>query len=257
MSTRHGSFVWYELMTVDAPSAEAFYRRVVGWEAVPAPPSGTPYTLFQTKGTPVAGLFVLPESIQKAGARPAWVGYIAVEDVDRSAGQVTALGGVIHRPPEDIPGVGRFAVAADPQGAIFVLFRGSSDMPAAPPMIETPGYIGWRELMTADREAGFDFYAKLFGWTKSAAIDLGEWGTYQLFAIGEETVGGMMTKQPEIPVSYWSYYLRVESVTAAVERVQSGGGVILAGPREVPGGQWIIQGTDPQGAVFALVSAKA
>jgi predicted enzyme related to lactoylglutathione lyase len=66
-----------------------------------------------------------------------------------------------------------------------------------------------------------------------------------------------MTKPKEnpAPVPYWSYYIFVPSVTAAVEKIRSGGGQVLRGPMEVPGGQHIVQAMDPQGALFCLVSA--
>ena len=54
---------------------------------------------------------------------------------------------------------------------------------------------------------------------------------------------------------YWNYYIFVPSVTAAADRINAGGGKVLMGPMEVPGGRHIVQGLDPQGALFCLVSA--
>jgi uncharacterized protein len=70
----------------------------------------------------VGGLMPIPEDARAAGARPRWMGYIAVDDVDVYAARVNAVGGSVHRAPRDIPGVGRFAVVADPHGAGFMLF---------------------------------------------------------------------------------------------------------------------------------------
>ncbi|MDR3774155.1 MAG: VOC family protein, partial [Terracidiphilus sp.] len=58
------------------------------------------------------------------------------------------------------------------------------------------------------------------------------------------------------PVSCWNFYFNVDSIKAAVQRVQSGGGKALYGPAQVPGGGWIINGQDPQGAMFSLVSSQ-
>jgi hypothetical protein len=58
-------------------------------------------------------------------------------------------------------------------------------------------------------------------------------------------------------VSGWNFYFCVDSIKAAVERVKSGGGKIVNGPTQVPGGGWIIQGQDPQGAMFSLVGSHA
>jgi hypothetical protein len=55
-----------------------------------------------------------------------------------------------------------------------------------------------------------------------------------------------------VPVPFWLYYFSIGDIDAAAERVKAGGGQILEGPLEVPGGSWIARCTDPQGAIFAL-----
>ena len=60
----------------------------------------------------------------------------------------------------------------------------------------------------------------------------------------------------QTPASFWLYYVNVDALDPAVERIKSKGGQIVNGPNEVPGGQWIVQALDPQGAVFALVAPK-
>ena len=189
------------------------------------------------------------------GARPMWMGYIGVDDVDAFAQRVTAAGGAVRRPPEDIPGVGRFAVVADPDGAGFMLFRGVGEMPA-PAAGGTAGHIGWHELHAGNGERAFAFYSGLFGWTKAEAMDMGPMGVYQLFATGGAPVGGMMTKTADMPMPAWLYYFNVDAVDAAMARVKDAGGQVVNGPMEVPGGSWIAQCTDPQGAMFAMVGAK-
>ena len=149
----------------------------------------------------------IPDEAKAKGARPGWHGYIGVADVDKSAQALKAGGGTIHRPPEDITGVGRFAVVSDPQGAMFYLFtpKGMEEGPEVP--METVGHIGWRELMTSDLDAAFAFYADQFGFTKDTAMDMGEMGTYQIFRSGGEPVGGMMKRPPQvpIPIGYTTY----------------------------------------------------
>ena len=82
---------------------------------------------------------------------------------------------------------------------------------------------------------------------------MGEMGTYQVFAIDGQQAGGMMNKPPQVPVPAWIFYFTVDDINAATERVKAGGGTVLLGPMEVPGGSWMIQAQDPQGAMFALV----
>jgi hypothetical protein len=89
-------------------------------------------------------------------------------------------------------------------------------------------------------------------------MDMGPAGVYRIFNEGDHKQmgdGGMMTKAPEFPVSSWSFYFNVDSIKAAIERVKSGGGKIINGSMQVPGSSWIIQGQDPQGAMFSLVSS--
>jgi predicted enzyme related to lactoylglutathione lyase len=190
------------------------------------------------------------------GVPPCWSGYVGVDDVDAYATRVTAAGGKLLREAQDIPGVGRFAVVADPYGAAFNLFKGSSAETPAPKVAGTPGYIGWHELHAGDGVGAFAFYSGLFGWTKGDAMDMGPQGVYQLFAINGIPVGGMMTKAAEVPQPFWQYYINVATMDAAVARVTAGGGKILMGPHQVPGGSWIVNCTDPQGAVFALVAPQ-
>ena len=84
-------------------------------------------------------------------------------------------------------------------------------------------------------------------------------GTYRIFDEGDHKQmgdGGMMTKPPHVPVSCWNFYFKSTRSVAAIERVKAGGGKVLNGPMQVPGGGWIINGQDPQGAMFSLVSNK-
>ncbi|WP_307437049.1 VOC family protein [Labrys monachus] len=250
-----GTFVWYELMTSDMKAAEAFYRDVIGWDAADSGLPGMSYTLFSANGTPVCGLTTVQADAAAMGARPGWIGYVGADDVDATAARIEELGGKVLRAPDDIPGIGRFAVAADPHGAVFCLFKGQGEGPAMPAM-GTPGHFGWRELHAGDGPAAFDFYAELFGWTKGAAMDMGPMGVYQIFGRNGVDLGGIMTKAPHIPMPFWLYYVHVADIDAAGARVAAKGGQVVFGPQEVPGGLWILQCRDPQGEMFALVGAR-
>lgn len=257
MSDFHGHFVWYELMTSDLPGAEAFYRALVGWGIDGADMDAAPYSLVQVGDAQVAGMLEIPPVLQATGRQPSWSGYIGVDDVDAMSARVLQAGGKIHRPGTDIPDVGRFAVVADPQGAPFVLFAPTpGDLPTRPAP-GTTGTIGWHELAAMEWQGAFEFYASLFGWTRGRAIDMGEFGIYQLFEIGGVAVGGVMTKAPDQPAPGWLYYIQVDAAGAAAQRVRELGGSVTSGPHQVPGGSWVVQGVDPQGARFALVSAVA
>ena len=119
------------------------------------------------------------------------------------------------------------------------------------------GQTGWHELYAADPATGFAFYADMFGWTKGEAHNMGEMGVYQLFNNQDGQVGGMMRKPPQVPHPAWLYYFRVADIDKAADTVKKDGGQVQMGPMQVPNGEWIVQGTDPQGAVFAVVAKKA
>jgi hypothetical protein len=112
--------------------------------------------------------------------------------------------------------------------------------------------VSWHELATTDREGAWAFYSDLFDWQKTDAMDLGEMGTYQMFGRGAHPLGGLFDKPPQIPVPNWLPYVLVPDVAAVLERVKAGGGQVLNGPMEVPGGDLIAQCMDPQGAPFAI-----
>lgn len=254
MFTQKGRFGWYELMTSDTKAAGRFYSGVVGWTTKEMPSNnGMEYTTFNIGNVGIAGMLTIP-------GHAAWIGYIAVDDVDAHAQKIVEAGGKLLRPIADVPGMLRFAVMSDPQGAAIVVFTPNPAMPSSErPAPSTPGTIGWHELYTTDLEAGFDFYAKLFGWTKVSDMDMGSMGTYRILDQGDHKEmgdGGMMRKGPEIPMPCWNFYFNVDSIRAAVQRVEAGGGKVVNGPMQVPGDLWIIQGTDPQGAMFSLVSDK-
>ncbi len=255
MSKSPNPFVWYELITTDGEAAEAFYRAVIGWTSQDSGHPEMRYALMKAGEQNIAGIMTMPPEMCDLGGGPGWIGYVGVEDVEAATHKVKDAGGAVRRQPDDIPGVGRFSVVADPQGAVFVLFQPhGGDAPPAP--MGTPGHIGWRELYAADGPSAFDFYASQFGWTKAEAMDMGPMGVYQLFAAGGDPIGGMMTKPDNIPAPFWLYYINVPELDAAIARVNANGGRITFGPEEVPGGAWIAHGMDPQGAMFALVSMR-
>lgn len=252
------NFIWYELMTTDLDAAQAFYKNVVGWDTESWDGAGTRYVLLKPTGSDrgIGGMMTLPAEAAAMGAPSMWVGYVYADDVDARTESIRAAGGSVQREPADIPEVGRFSVVSDPQGAMFMLLapRGENLPPLAMSVL---GNVGWRELYAGDGATALDFYTRQFGWTKGEALDMGSMGTYQLFHAGsDEAAGGIMTKPAEMPVPAWIFYFVVGNIDDAVSRVEAGGGKIINGPMEVPGGAWVVQAVDPQGAMFALVGNR-
>jgi predicted enzyme related to lactoylglutathione lyase len=258
VSATTGNFVWYELMTTDAKGAEEFYNHVVGWQAKESGnPGGVPYKLFAVGDAPVAGLMQLQPDMLANGMKPAWVGFIGVDDVDAYAKRIEQAGGKLHGPPRDIPTVGRFVAAADPQGAGFLLFKGLQNMTPTRPAEGTPGTVGWHELSANDETSAWPFYRDLFGWKEDSTMDMGPQGVYRMFNNGGAPMGAVMTRdQSKSPVPFWLYYFNVDDIDAATARIKEKNGQVIMGPHPVPGDIWIVLGVDPQGAIFSLVGPR-
>jgi uncharacterized protein len=255
-----GSFVWHELLTSDLDGARDFYAAVAGWRVEDSGMPGMRYLLGHAGAVPVCGLMAFPEGCLEASLdeseRTGWLGYVGVPDVEAAAEQVRQAGGAIRREPDDIPGIGRFAIAADPEGTVFILFRPSAPPPSERPAPGTPGLFAWNELHARDGETALAFYAGLLGWQKMEAVDMGAMGTYQCFGLDGVAIGGAFS-DPSAAKPHWLHYVAVEDIDAGAARVTKAGGTVAAGPHPVPGGAWIIHARDPQGGAFALVGPRA
>ena len=258
MANQHGNFIWYELMTSDADAAQDFYGAVLGWNFFNEDGNPEGYRHFEVQGKYVGGVLLLTDEMTKGGARPCWMGYIAVDDVDGAAKSIKDAGGSIHREPWDIPNVGRMAFVADPQGVMFYIMKDDSDTASEAFAATEPmdGHCAWNELATNDPDAAVDFYTGQFGWKQEEDMDMGPMGKYQFFHHGPGMVGAVMRKPDEMPMSAWTYYFRVPDIDSAVEAIKAKGGQILLEPSEIPGGEFQVNAMDPQGAAFALVGKR-
>jgi hypothetical protein len=256
VSTLLGRPLWYELMTTDMKGAETFYKNVVGWSASAFEGSPMPYTTFNKSGqVPVAGLMTKPDEVQ---APPFWAMYVGVPKIEEAVTHIKRLGGSEMSPVIDIPTVGRMQMVKDPQGAAFYIYQ-PAKTDQQPEKAAEVGEASWHELMTTDAPAAMKFYQEVFGWQPSETMDMGPMGKYHMFNRPHGMIGGMMNKPPElanVPPN-WQIYFLVPDINAAVERIKANGGQILNGPMEVPGGDWVLNGMDPQGAAFSLHARKA
>ena len=253
----HGRFVWYELMTTDPTAAKAFYPPVIGWSTKAYPSPDMAYTLWMRGETGIGGLMALSDDARKMGAPPHWMAYVGTDDIAATTARAMGLGAKTIVPPTEIPTVGSFAVLADPQGAAFALLQPISQerTPDAPPAL---GDFSWHELATTDYKAAFAFYKTLFGWEETGQHDMGPLGIYFMFGRGGRTLGALFNKPAQMPgPPHWLLYARVADAHKAATSVKALGGQVLNGPMEVPGGDWIAQCADPQGAMFAVHQTKA
>jgi len=252
MPNRHGEFIWYELITPDPDGAKEFYDAVMGWDVGPPSDDDMAYREIRTGGGHAGGMMQLSDEMASHGARPTWLGYIGVDDVDQSVASIEQGGGKTLMPAFDIPNVGRIALVADPQGVPFYVMRGASEETSNAFSPTETGHCSWNELATSDQAAALDFYTSRFGWAKGDVMPMGDMGDYQFITHHGVMLGAMMTAAPGNP-SRWRFYFRVPDVDVAKQSVEAGGGTVIHGPQEVPGGDRILIGTDPQGAEFAVV----
>jgi uncharacterized protein len=258
MANQHGDFIWYELMTTDADAAADFYGKVVGWSAKDSGMPGMDYRLLNSGTHDVAGLMGLTPEMTAGGAQPGWVGYVGVDDVDKMAASISDGGGAIHMEPQDVPGVGRMAMVADPQGAAFYVMRGTAEEKSMAFASDMPrvGHCAWNELSTTDQAGAHHFYRTRFGWVKDGEMDMGPMGKYDFLRHGDGMIGAIMPQMPQMPVSAWTYYFRVADIDAAHATIEANGGTITQAPIEIPGGDFSMCAVDPQGASFALVGSR-
>lgn len=253
-----GSYIWYELMTTDADGAKAFYDSVVGWNVESQSQFPNGYRMIgRSDGGFAGGVLPLTDEMQQHGARPTWLGYIYVPDVDASVASIERGGGKALMPAFDIPNIGRVAMVADPQGAPFYIMKPAppANDPNAKSDVFSPSEqqrVGWNELSTSDPAAARSFYTGQFGWDDGEFMDMGDMGEYRFLDHGGTRIGALCGVMPG-GQSKWRYYFRVPSIAAAKSAAEQHGGTINMGPHQVPTGDFIIIGTDPQGAEFALV----
>ena len=252
MRNQHGDFIWYELMTGDPAAAKRFYDPVAGWTIESQPSGDMDYRMIDTGDGLVGGTLTLTKDMREHGAKPTWLGYVGVDDVDATLAKIEAEGGRTLMPANDIPDVGRIAMAADPQGNPFYVMRGSVDQVSTSFAPDKAGHTAWNELVTSDLEAAKRFYPTVFGWTLGDVMPMGEMGDYQFIDHGGRMIGAMMKAPPGAPTG-WGFAFHNRDVDAAAARIKELGGIVRDGPMEVPGDQRVVMASDPEGVPFMLV----
>lgn len=254
------SFIWYELMTDDADAAAAFYGSVTGWTIVASdPPSPMDYRMIRRQdGGTTGGVLPLTADMKQHGARPAWVPYLAVADVDAAVAAIVADGGKALMPRTDIA-EGSFAMVTDPFGTPFYLMKPTPAPGATPSTAFTPDQPGtarWNELASPDRDGAKAFYAKHFGFAFDRSMPMGAIGDYCFMERDGVTYGAIMQRQEDNGPPVWLTYFGVTDGLGAKDVIAAAGGTVLRGPNEIPGGEYSTIALDPHGAVFGVVGPK-
>lgn len=258
-------FIWYDLTTSDPDAASAFYEPIVGWKFMrdPEPTEGVDYRhIIRHDGKGNGGVLKIDEGMTAMGAIPHWIGYLFTPDLDATVAAVVADGGKAIIPKITID-EGSFALLLDPWG---VPHYAMTPTPADPDAKSdafhpsAPQHISWNELACPDPAAAKAFYARHYGFEFKDSMPPGPMGSYDFISIGEDHIGAVM-KRPEsapaqTPAGWWNFYIRVEDIDVAAAQVTALGGQLQFDPQEVPTGDWVLHGFDPQGAHFAMVGAR-
>lgn len=265
MTKPAGSFIWYELMTTDADAAAKFYGSVVGWKiparAAQLPADARDYrSILRSDGGHAGGVLQLTDAMCAGGARPVWLGYLSVKDVDATTAAIERDGGRVVMPKMSLP-VGDIAMVMDSAGSPLYVMKpipppGNPDAASDVFDPDASQRVRWNELSSPDLERAKAFYSRHFGFEFKDKMSMGPMGDYWFIHHGGQRLGGMMQQPAQSPGGGWLFYFGVDSVLSAHRAIIAGGGRVLREPHEVPGGGWIVMATDPQGAAFGITGPK-
>jgi predicted enzyme related to lactoylglutathione lyase len=246
-----GKVIFAELVTPDLAAAKQFYGGLFGWTFRDIQSGKAEYAAASLDGHPVAGLIHKEFSTAERG-QPAWLSFIAVRDVDATKNMAVQHGARVLLAPHTLPGRGRQAVLADPQGAVFAVLASSSGDP--PDVLAEPGEWIWSSLITRDPDAGAAFYQTLFDY-EVFALPADEGAQHLLFATdnyARASANSWPANKPNIH-PHWLNYVRVEDADKTAAKAVALGGRILVEPRLDRHGGKVAVIADPTGAAFGLL----
>ncbi|MGA5821664.1 VOC family protein [Kitasatospora sp. NPDC094028] len=226
---------WVVLTAPDAARAERCYGELFGWEFVPTGPGHAVATRY---GAPVAAVDTEPDT-------PAdWTTHLACADLRRTAALVRAAGGRLAREPYEVPDQGRAAIAVDPLGAAFGLWRGDTVDGAG--LVNEPGTLVWNEHLSPDPDAARAFYRRVFGYTYDRPRDgrtLARLAGQPVCSLGPS----------DDPAARWLTHFGTADTDRAAERLRALGGSVVTAPTPTPFGR-AARVRDEAGAPFVLVA---
>ena len=243
-------------MTTDQAAAKQFYTQLFGWDVqdFPMGPSET-YTIFKRDGQDTGAAYTMPAEQRQQGVPPNWMVYVSVDDADRMAERVTALGGQVMAPPFDVMEMGRMAVVTDPAGTHFALWQPKSHHGTG--VTGEPGTVNWVEISVPDRSKVMKFYEELFGWKFVTGKDMKAAGPndeYPHIAHAGGMHGGLPgpeQRDPNVPAHMLAYFTTAD-VSASTAKAKSLGATVVIDSMDIGENGKISVVQDPQGAFFAL-----
>jgi predicted enzyme related to lactoylglutathione lyase len=253
MGSNPSRVIRHDLMCTDVPSGVRFYVGLFGWKTTEVKVMGTTIVRLSA-GEQVLGAII---PFDKSFGIPShWVPYVYVESVVDCCKRISELGGTVCFGATEIP-PGTFALANDPQKALFSPFTPKGSPPAETGSHPAVGAFCWDELLTNDLDSAKTFYTSLFGW-ESKPSNTEPDGQYTLFLRGDAPTAGLMQMPEVMPhAPMWLSYVAVEDADATSSLARELGGKIIAPPADLPNiGRFAVL-NDPSGATLAILQRKA
>jgi uncharacterized protein len=260
---------WMEISTPDVAAAVDFYGGLFDWRFEARGPDGT-YRVAQLDGQDVAGIGTPGPA---SPSTPAWLMYVAVDDVDGAARRVREAGGRVLDGPSELPGVGRSAICADPAGAVFGLWQSLGRAGAA--LVNAHGTWNFNELGATDPAAAAAFYGAVLDW-RAVPVDFGAgqvtmWirpGYVEFLASIDPDIRRRHAEAPTAPDDFsnavawmretdggtgggWDVTFAVDDTDGITERAEKLGATVVIPPHDA-GVVRMAALVDPQGAPFVV-----
>jgi predicted enzyme related to lactoylglutathione lyase len=243
-----GKMVFAALVTPDLLAAERFYTSLFDWQFQNAYVGERLFGEASFDGRTIAAIVQRPV---QDGKLPAWRSFLSTADLDKSVRSAVHNGASVLVDPHQLANVGRDALLADPQGAVFGLLESSSGDP--PDILAAPGEWIWSSLVTTDPRQGAAFYEAVLGYDSFPLPDPQE---TRHFVLASETfarasVNPLPSSRPVHP--RWISYVRVSDMTEMVGKATSLGARVVVPAHQDRNGGTIALIADPAGALFGLL----
>ncbi|MCB1271525.1 MAG: VOC family protein [Microthrixaceae bacterium] len=248
---------WTDLATPDPEAAKAFYGELFGW-SYESNPTGTPgndYIMANKGDSAAAGIMLLSEEMAASGMPPVWSTYVTVTDIEATAKKAEAAGGTVLQAPMEVMQAGRMAVLSDPAGAVICAWQPLEHIGAE--VINEHGAFTWAELMTPDPAAVEGFYAEVFGWSANTSpMPDVDYTVFNVEGGNPDGVAGAMKPPMDGMPAFWGVYFAVDDAAATAERATELGATLMMEPTAMPGVGTLAAISDPQGAMFSIMTPE-